>query len=77
MPQNEHIERHRKLWGKQYDADERKRKKEARATKKNSVYAKKVRGLKAKLHHTQAVLCGNGHPRFLWGDLVLVEGFAT
>ena len=31
MPQNEHIERHTKLWGKRYDADEKKRKKEARA----------------------------------------------
>ena len=51
MPQNEHIERHTKLWGKQYDADERKRKKEARSGKERAAFAKKVKGLRAKLHH--------------------------
>jgi ribosome biogenesis protein NSA2 len=49
MPQNEHIERHRKLFGRRMDAEERERKKEARAVHRRSDFAQKVRGLRAKL----------------------------
>jgi len=51
MPQNEYIERHRKLHGRRLDHEERMRKKEARAPKRASVAAKKLRGIKAKLFH--------------------------
>lgn len=49
MPQNEHIELHRKRHGYRLDHHERKRKKEARAVHENAKKAKKLRGLKAKL----------------------------
>eukprot|EP00055_Hartaetosiga_balthica_P000562 m.136908 g.136908 ORF g.136908 m.136908 type:complete len:261 (+) comp11056_c0_seq1:64-846(+) len=49
MPQNEHMERHRKLHGRRMDHDERMRKREARKVHKVSEYAQKVKGLKAKL----------------------------
>jgi ribosome biogenesis protein NSA2 len=49
MPQNEHIELHRKRYGQQLDHAERKRKKEAREVHKRSEYAKKALGLKGKL----------------------------
>eukprot|EP01135_Chromosphaera_perkinsii_P004604 Nk52_evm4s291 gene=Nk52_evmTU4s291 len=50
MPQNEYIEKHRKLHGYRLDHFERKRKKEAREVHKRAEYAKKVHGLKAKLY---------------------------
>ena len=49
MPQNEHIELHRKRYGQQLDHAERKRKKEAREVHKRSEYAKKALGLKGKM----------------------------
>ena len=53
MPQNEHIELHRKRYGYRLDYHERKRKKEARAAHERSDKAKKLRGLKAKLYNKQ------------------------
>lgn len=51
MPQNEHIELHRKRHGYRYDFFERARKKEARAAHSRSKFAKRVHGLRAKLHN--------------------------
>lgn len=49
MPQNEYMERHRKLYGRRLDHEERQRKKEARAPKKRALQARTLRGIKAKL----------------------------
>jgi ribosome biogenesis protein NSA2 len=49
MPQNEHIELHRKRVGYRLDYHERKRKKEAREVHKRSKVARKTRGIKAKI----------------------------
>jgi len=49
MPQNEHIELHRRRYGRRLDEETRQRKKEARSVKTISKQAKKLRGLKAKL----------------------------
>lgn len=49
MPQNEYMERWRKLHGKRLDHDERARKKAAREGHKQSYDAQNLRGLKAKL----------------------------
>lgn len=49
MPQNEYMERHRKLYGRRLDYEERLRKKEARAPKKRAKMARELRGIKAKL----------------------------
>lgn len=53
MPQNEYIERHRKLYGRRLDYEERKRKREAREPKKRAEQARKLRGIKAKLFNKQ------------------------
>jgi ribosome biogenesis protein NSA2 len=53
MPQNEYIERHRKLHGRKFDHEERERKKEARLVHKRSSFAQKVHGLRAKLYNKQ------------------------
>ncbi|KAG8230597.1 hypothetical protein J437_LFUL004510 [Ladona fulva] len=53
MPQNEHIERHRKLHGYRLDYHERKRKREAREVHKRAEKARKLRGLKAKIYNRQ------------------------
>lgn len=53
MPQNEHIELHRKRNGFRLDYHERKRKKEARAPKTMADKAKKLRGLKAKMFNKE------------------------
>ncbi|XP_045141157.1 ribosome biogenesis protein NSA2 homolog [Echinops telfairi] len=53
MPQNEHIELHRKRYGYRLDYHERKRKKESREAHERSKKAKKMIGLKAKLYHKQ------------------------
>jgi len=53
MPQNEHIELHRKRHGYRLDYHERKRKKEAREPHNRSAKAKKLRGLKAKMYNKQ------------------------
>jgi len=49
MPQNEYMERHRKLHGRRLDHEERARKRDARAAKNLSKKARKLRGLKAKM----------------------------
>ncbi len=49
MPQNEYMERHRKLYGRRLDYEERKRKREAREPHKRAEKARRLRGLKAKL----------------------------
>jgi ribosome biogenesis protein NSA2 len=53
MPQNEHIELHRKRHGYRFDYFERKRKKEARMAHTMSHKAHKLRGIKAKLFNKQ------------------------
>jgi len=53
MPQNEHIELHRKRHGYRLDYHERKRKKEGRAAHERSKRAKKLIGLKAKLYNKE------------------------
>ncbi|XP_067622428.1 ribosome biogenesis protein NSA2 homolog [Eurosta solidaginis] len=53
MPQNEYMERHRKLYGRRLDYDERKRKKEARLPKERARKAQKLRGIKAKLFNKE------------------------
>ena len=49
MPQNEHMERHRALHGRRLDADERERKRDARAPHALSRFAQTTRGIRAKL----------------------------
>ncbi|KAF8368769.1 hypothetical protein PRIPAC_86598 [Pristionchus pacificus] len=51
MPQNEHIELHRKRFGRRLDHEERARKRQAREGHDRSAKAKKMRGIKAKLYH--------------------------
>jgi ribosome biogenesis protein NSA2 len=50
MPQNEYIERFRKLHGRRFDYEERKRKRLAREGHKQSERAQNLRGLRAKLY---------------------------
>ncbi|KAH6660288.1 ribosomal protein S8e/ribosomal biogenesis NSA2 [Truncatella angustata] len=50
MPQNEYMERWRKLHGRRLDHEERARKKEARSGHQASKDAQELRGLRAKLH---------------------------
>lgn len=51
MPQNEHIERARKLHGYRLDHHEKKRKKESRQAHKLADKAQRLRGLKAKIYN--------------------------
>lgn len=51
MPQNEHIELHRKRHGYRLDYHERKRKKESRMPHEMAEKARKLRGIKAKLYN--------------------------
>merc|ERR1711865_379485 len=51
MPQNEHIELHRKRHGRRMDHEERARKKEARQAHTRAAFAQKSHGLRAKLFH--------------------------
>lgn len=53
MPQNEYIERHRKLHGYRLDYHERKRKREAREPHKRAEMARKLRKIKAKIYNKQ------------------------
>nr|CAH7740331.1 unnamed protein product [Callosobruchus chinensis] len=53
MPQNEYIERHRKLYGRRLDYEERKRKKEAREPHKRAQVARSLRGIKAKIFNKE------------------------
>ncbi len=48
MPQNEYIERHRKLHGRRLDHEERVRKRTAREAHQTSYKAQNLRGLRAK-----------------------------
>jgi len=51
MPQHNYIEQHLKKVGKRPDAENIKRKKEAREIKKKSTRAQKLRGIKAKIEN--------------------------
>lgn len=51
MPQNEYIEESIKRYGRRFNHEERMRKKAARKVHKDSQYAQKVHGLKAKLYN--------------------------
>ncbi|XP_071479810.1 ribosome biogenesis protein NSA2 homolog [Diadema setosum] len=51
MPQNEHIELHKKRYGQRLDHEERKRKKEAREPHERAHKARMLTGLKAKLYN--------------------------
>jgi len=51
MPQNEHIEEHRRRHGFRYDHNERMRKKEARQAHQRAKFAQKIHGLRAKLYN--------------------------
>lgn len=51
MPQNEHIEQHRKRHGYRLDYHERKRKKEGRLPHELAKKAKTLRGIKAKIYN--------------------------
>jgi len=51
MPQNEYIEEAQRRFGKRFDHEDRKRKKEARKVHERSAYAQKVKGLRAKLYN--------------------------
>lgn len=53
MPQNEYMERHRKLHGRQLNYEERKRKREARLPKQRAKKAQQLRGLKAKIYNKE------------------------
>lgn len=53
MPQNEHMELHRKRYGRRMDHEERTRKREARAVKKRSAMAQKALGIKGKMFAKQ------------------------
>lgn len=53
MPQNEYIERHRKLYGRRLDYEERKRKREAREPHKRAERARILRGIKAKIFNKE------------------------
>lgn len=53
MPQNEYIERHRKLHGYRLDYHERKRKREAREPHKRADMARKLRKIKAKIFNKE------------------------
>ncbi|XP_017771773.1 PREDICTED: ribosome biogenesis protein NSA2 homolog [Nicrophorus vespilloides] len=53
MPQNEYIERHRKLHGRRLDYEERKRKRDARESRIRSKKARTLRGIKAKIYNKE------------------------
>lgn len=53
MPQGEHIELHRKRYGRQLDHEERTRKRDARSVKKRAAYAQKALGIKGKMFAKQ------------------------
>ena len=53
MPQNEHIELHRKRFGRRLDHEERTRKREARSVKKRSAIAQSALGIKGKMFAKQ------------------------
>lgn len=53
MPQNEYMERHRKLYGRRLDYEERKRKREARLPRERAKKAQQLRGIKAKLFNKE------------------------
>lgn len=53
MPQGEHIELHRKRYGRRLDHEERTRKRDARSVKKRSAIAQSALGIKGKMFAKQ------------------------
>ncbi|KRW98367.1 hypothetical protein PPERSA_03539 [Pseudocohnilembus persalinus] len=53
MPQNNYIELHKKRFGEKFDADEKRRKKEARAPHELSKKAQTLTGIKAKIFNKE------------------------
>eukprot|EP00761_Pharyngomonas_kirbyi_P011530 gb/GECH01011555.1/.p1 GENE.gb/GECH01011555.1/~~gb/GECH01011555.1/.p1 ORF type:complete len:264 (+),score=64.10 gb/GECH01011555.1/:1-792(+) len=53
MPQNDYMDLWRKRYGRRFDYDEIKRKKEARLGKERAAFAQKVRGMRAKIYSQQ------------------------
>mmetsp|Transcript_16127 Transcript_16127/g.13673 ORF Transcript_16127/g.13673 Transcript_16127/m.13673 type:complete len:133 (+) Transcript_16127:41-439(+) len=53
MPQNNYMELFKKRYGERLDADERRRKKEARKPHEDAEKARSLRGIKAKLYNKQ------------------------
>ena len=49
MPQNDYMDLHKKRYGERYDAEEKRRKKQARKSKVISKKAQTLKGIKAKL----------------------------
>ena len=50
MPQNDHMELFKKRFGQRMDAEERKRKKEARSVHETAKKSQMLHGIKGKLH---------------------------
>lgn len=53
MPQNDYMDLHKKRFGERLDAEEKRRKKEARKTKVISKKAQTLRGIKAKIFNKE------------------------
>lgn len=53
MPQNDYMDLHKKRFGERLDAEEKRRKKEARKTKVISKKAQSLRGIKAKIFNKE------------------------
>ena len=53
MPQNDYMDLHKKRYGERMDADEKRRKKEARKSKVISKKAQTLKGIKAKLFNRE------------------------
>ena len=53
MPQNDYMDLHKKRYGERYDAEEKRRKKEARKSKVISKKAQTLKGIKAKLFNKE------------------------
>jgi ribosome biogenesis protein NSA2 len=53
MPQNDYMDLHKKRFGERLDAEEKRRKKEARKTKVISKKAQTLKGIKAKLFNKE------------------------
>ena len=77
MPQNEHIELHRKRHGRRLDHEERKRKKEAREPRVRAANAKKLRGLKGKIYNKKrfSEKVRITYPRVTWSGFLMVKSF--
>ena len=53
MPQNDYMDLHKKRYGERFDAEEKRRKKEARKSKVISKKAQTLKGIKAKLFNRE------------------------